>query len=109
MKDKGVGFRIFFYILTLILTIVLIFSIIRVSFGADTISFRSFLEYTSTTPSVDISYIEYVKIGGDWGLIDGLRTFLNYIMTIVNVALWLCKNVANLLVFVFYYVRFLFV
>ena len=109
MNDRASGLKILFNVLTVCLCFVLIVSVIRVAFDFNPISFSGFLDYVSKTPSIDISYYTYLSIGGDWGVIDGLRVFLNYIMVIINVLLWLCKNVANLMLFVVYYVRFLFV
>lgn len=109
MSDKGSGLKILFHVLTIILSLLLIFSVIRIAFGSNSLSFGSFLEYVSKTPSISISYVDYLHIGGDWAIFDGFRSFLNTIMTVFNIAIWMCKNIGNLLVFVFYYVRFLFI
>ena len=109
MNDKAGGLKIIFSILALILSVALIFSVIRIAFGSDALSFTSILNYSANTPTIDISYVEYLRIGGDWGLFDGFRNFLNTIMTIFNIGIWMCKNIGNLLLFVFYYVTLLFV
>lgn len=109
MNEKGSGFKLIFSILALILSILLIFSTIRIAFGSSSLSFTSFLNYSANTPKINVSYVEYLNIGGDWGIIDGLRRFLNVIMSIFNIGIWLCKNIGSFLAFVFYYVNLLFV
>lgn len=109
MNEKGYGLKIIFSILALIFSIVLLFSVFRIVFGSDPVSFSALLNYAASTPQIDISYVDYLYIGGDWGLFDGLRSFLNTIMSVFNIAIWMCKNIANLLIVVFYYITLLIV
>lgn len=109
MNDKGSGLKIVFFIFTLIISIALIFSVIRISFGGSSLSFTSLLNYSANSPKVDISFVEYYRIGGDWGLFDFFRLFLNMIMSIFDIGVWLCKNIYNLVSFITYYVVLLFV
>lgn len=109
MNEKGSGAKLIFSILSLIICIILIFSVIRIAFGSTSLSFTSILNYSANTPQIDVSYIQYLNIGGDWGVVDGIRRFLNSIMSIFNIGIWMCKNIANLLLFIFYYVSLLFV
>lgn len=107
--DKGKGSALFFNVLCLILTIVLILSVMKFCFNGSSVSFAEFLEYVSKTPQIDVSYQKYAIVLGDWGAFNFLKYFFEALATIINVGVWLCRNIANLLVVITYYVTFLFV
>lgn len=107
--DNGKGKKILVSILVIVLVALLIISIVRVSYGSDTISFNGFLDYLSSCPTLSFSYSNVLYISGEWAILDGLRVFLNNIMIIPNFLIWVCKNLYNVLLFVFYFTRYLFI
>lgn len=109
MNDKGKGFNIVISVLMIIFSVVLIGSVIRIVFNSSSFSFGSFLQYITNAPQFNISYVDIFKIGGDWGIIDGLRNFLNSIMSIANFGVWFTKQLLNGLSYIFYFVKFLLV
>lgn len=107
MNDKGKGSNIVVSVLMIIFCVVLIGSIIRIVFNSSAFSFSSFLQYITNVPQLSISYVEIFNIGGDWGIVDGLRRFLNNIMSIANFGVWFTKQLLNGLSYIFYFVKFL--
>lgn len=80
--------------------------------GSDnTITFTSFLNALADSPSIDTSWIKTfndLRISSDWGVFDFLRDFINTLMDIVSVMLWIITGVAQLIVYVGYLFRVLF-
>lgn len=109
-KGKNDNSLIIAKVLALIVMALILIFIVRLSFDSTpTVSFTSFFQYLEGAPNVSISYVQYLSITGDWGFLDGLRTFLNIIMTCFNVFLWFCRQVLNTLRYLLYFVRFIFV
>ena len=109
MGSKGLGFKILFQILFILLTVILVFSIIRTTFGGSSVTFSSFLDYISNVPQIKITNVNIMHIGGDWLIFDGFRQFLNTIMSIANFGVWFTTQLLNGLSYIFHFVRFLFV
>lgn len=107
MKDKGKGVNIVASVVIIILCTVLIGSIIKIVFGGSSFTFAGFLDYIADVPQITIKNINIFSIGGDWGIIDGLRKFLNNIMSIANFGVWFSTQLINGLTYIFYFVKFL--
>lgn len=108
-KSNGSGVKIFGYVLLLFFSVVLLGSVIRIVFGSSSFSFSSFLQYITNVPQIILSDVQIFHIGGNWGIVEGLRVFLNHIMSIANFAVWFSTQLLNGLTYIFYFVRFLFV
>lgn len=109
VKDYGGGARILGSILLIILCTVLIGSIIRIVFGGSSFTFSSFLAYLQDVPQISIGNLNIFYINGDWAVLDGLRKFLNSIMSIINFAVWMFSQLVNCLFYLFYFVKYLLV
>ena len=107
VKDYGNGARIFGSVLLIILCCVLIGSIIKITFGGSAFTFTAFLDYITGVPQIRISNVNIFNIGGDWAVLDGLRRFLNSIMSIANFGVWFSAQLINCLSYIFYFVKFL--
>lgn len=106
-KRTGVILRLLLLISCFILFI-RIFS--RLRGGDSSLSFTGFLEFLSNLNSFDINIdLSDFTIGGDWGIIDGLRRFFNIFGYAFGVLVWVCSNVFNVINYVFQFVRFLLV
>lgn len=107
MNDKGKGANIILSVLIILFCGVLICSIIKIVFGGQMFTLGGFLDYISNSPTMNVAFVDYFSIGGDWGIVDGLRKFLNMIMSILNYGVWLGKHALNGLSYCFYFLRFL--
>lgn len=107
--DSGAGVRIFGSILLIILCCVLIGSVIKIVFGGSEFTFAGFLNYITSVPQIRLSDVNIFYISGEWAILDGLRRFINSIMSIANFGVWFTTQLLNGLSYIFYFVRFLFV
>ena len=73
------------------------------------ITFTGFLNYLSSSPSLDFVSMSDFSIAGDWGLVDFLRIFLNVISVLFTIVVWFCQIVINLFEWLFWLIRFFFV
>lgn len=88
------------FVMIVALTIVTL-SFIRGIFNPNsTYSFTQFLQNLVEISNYQISIVNLgdLAIGGDWGILDGLRMFLNSIMSILNLLVWLAQTLINVLI-----------
>lgn len=110
MNDRGYGARLFFNVLTLIMSVLLILSVIKFSFAGSSVSFAGFLDYVSKTPQISVEYQDVFIILGDWpSWANWLRVFIEALSSVLSIIWWICRNIANLLTVVSYYLFYLFV
>lgn len=109
MNDKGKGANIILSVLVILFCGVLIFSIIKIVFGGQMFTLGGFLDFVSHSPQLNVTFVEYFSIGGDWGIVDGLRKFLNIIMSVLNYGVWFGRQAINTIIYCFYFLRFLIV
>ena len=77
--------------------------------GAD-LSFGAFLNWLGNVKSFNINVnISAWSIGGDWGIIDGLRKFFNMFANMFGVIFYLCANLIYLISFIAQFIAFVFV
>lgn len=71
------------------------------------INFNDFLSNVINMSNNTIDIVQYTdfKIDGDWGIIDGLRTFINSVISILNIGVWFAQSVINVLLITFEAVR----
>lgn len=94
---------------------VIIFSLLIVNFlrimtGYGSLTFESLLNYLQNAPSFDFySIVSNYSITTDWGLFNFLRDFFNMFISLFNVIVFLAKNVLNLINYIIYFIRLVFV
>ena len=107
--DKGYSSTSIFTLVMLILFIYAYVYYVRTG-TISTISFKSLLEYFTTVPDITSSfYLSNFSIGGDWGIFDFLRSFLNIFANFFSVSFSVFGFLIQGLVFIFWCVRFFFV
>ena len=99
----------FLSVVIVIFTILFIVSYVRSLVGAGEITFTSFLEFIQSVPEVSFAsnFID-LTILGDWGIFDFLRNFLNIFTNLMSVIVYLFGGLVQLLLYVVYIVRYLF-
>lgn len=74
-----------------------------------TISFKSLVEWLAEVPDVSSSFVlTDVSIGGDWGLLDILRNWLNFFISSFSVVVTLCGFIVQALILIVHFARFFF-
>ena len=96
-----------FGVLGIIFIVILLLCAIRIAFNGFGFTLTSCLEYMSNAPTFDISKMQILHIGGFWGVLDGLRLFLNNIISIANVGLWISNQLINCIAYIFYFLHFI--
>lgn len=106
---RSSSFKFIFSILSILLCLLLIFSIFKFSFTSSDLSFSSFLNWLGSVNSTSINFsISDFYIYGNWGIIDGLRNFLNIFAQLFAVIVYLATQLINLIIFVGQFIGFLF-
>lgn len=99
-------------IFRLIIALILAVTVLKFLLGSDNvITFRGFLETLTNAPQLNISNLLAqlnLEIVGDWGLLDGIRIFLNSIISIFTVLVYFCLSIAQGIVYISYFLRYLF-
>lgn len=107
--DKKYDSKSIFILIFLILFIYAYVQYIRTG-SITTISFKSLLEYFTTVPDITSSfYLSNFSIGGDWGLFEFLRNFLNIFANFFSVTFSVFGFLIQGLIFIFWCVRFFFI
>lgn len=111
MRDNSLS-RILLHILFGFVVVLIIINVFRHvnGFTGSTFGFDNLLSNLSNSNSMQIRFdISAFQIGGDWGIVDGIRRFFNAFATILGVLIWLGTNLINLVLFVAQFARLLFV
>lgn len=104
--------RIMLRILFIFCITLLVVNIFRRVNGFDGSNFglTNLLSNLSSSNSLQIQFdISSFQIGGNWGIVDGIRQFFNAFATILGVLIWLGTNLINLILFLAQFVRILLV
>lgn len=98
-------------VFSIIIVILLSISLIRVLNSGDSISFSSFLEMLRDSPSINMPFriFKDLTITADWGVFNFLRNFINVLGNITSVAVFISAGLANVLLYLVYFVRYIFV
>lgn len=81
----------------------------KVSSGAD-LSFSAFLNWLGNVDYFNMKFnISAWTIGGDWGIVDGLRKFFNMFGNLFGVIFYMCANLIGLISFLTQFISFIFV
>lgn len=108
-KAHSLG-KILLRIVFILCSLLLIANLIRkVSSGAD-LSFSAFLNWLGNVNYFKINFnISSWTIGGDWGIIDGLRKFFNMFGNLFGLIFYMCANLISLVSFLTQFLAFVFV
>lgn len=104
--DTGVS------IFGLIVGILIFISLIRTFGGYGSMSFASLLETLANAPNIQMPLNKVVDIftfNKAWPVLDGLRTFINSLGTIVGVLNWCVLGLYQCVVYLGYFIGFIFV
>lgn len=80
--------------------------------SADGVNFRSLLDLFSNVPQVSTSvknFVQQLQISGNWGFIDGLRTFINMNLQMSSIVIWLASSLIDVCFFISYFLMWLFI
>lgn len=106
VRSSGLNF---FTVIFLVLFVLMFFS---VASGVDShITFTSLIESLADSPSIDTSWIKTfnsMRIESDWSIFNFLRDFLNTFVDIISVLLWIITGTAQLIVYIGFIFRVLF-
>ena len=93
----------------IIVAILLIINFARkLRFGAD-LSFRAFLNWLGNVKSFNIRLnLSAWTIGGDWGIVDGLRKFFNMFGNLFGITFYLSANLIATVSFLCQFLIFIF-
>jgi len=93
----------------IVVAILLIINFARKLRGGSDLSFSAFLNWLGNIDSFDMRFkVSAWTIGGDWGIVDGLRKFFNMFGNLFGVIFYLCANLISLLVFLGKFIVFIF-
>lgn len=97
-----------------IIIILIAVSLIRVLYsGMGTIpSFQSLLELLQSAPQVSTSiknFVQQLQFFEPWPILDGLRLFLNSIVQIVSIGVWMSTSLFDVISFIIYFLIWIFV
>lgn len=99
---------------SLILVILIGVSLIRILKGGsgDIVTFGSLLDLLRDAPQISsevLTFVEQIEIIGDWGVFNFLRDFINDLVDLWSVLIWLGSSIVDLIIYIFYFLRWIFV
>ena len=91
----------------LILFIIYIRSLLGIEL---TINFNDFLQFLIRLSNIqlNIPFLQILEISGDWGIIDGLRIFINSLSAILSILLYIAEMLINVAITIGYIISTLF-
>ena len=104
--------RIILHILVWFVVLLIIINLFRRvnGFVVSSFGFDNLLSNLSNFDSLQIRFdIASFQIGGNWGIVDGIRQFFNAFATILGVLIWFGSNLINLILFLLQFLRILLV
>lgn len=99
---------------SLILVILIGVSLIRIlkSGSGDVVTFGSLLDLLRDAPQISsdvLTFVEQIEIISDWGIFNFLRDFINDLVDLWSVLIWLGSSIVDLIIYIFYFLRWIFV
>ena len=108
-KSSSLG-KMIARVVFIIVALLLIINFARKLYSGTDLSFSSFLNWLGSVDSFGATKIVSPwKIGGDWGIIDGLRKFFNMFGNLFGVIFFMCSNLIGLISFISQFMMFIFV
>lgn len=103
-----------FNLFGIVFIILFVFAFVSSVMGLDSnVSFSTLLQALSNAKTIDIASImsafNDLRITADWAVFNWLKTFINqFLMPLISVLTYFALSIAQLFVFLFWVVRFLF-
>lgn len=105
-KEASSFFKVIFMALFLVMFIQIVAS------SGQGLSFRYFLEVLTGAPNIPLGWLYNVKnamyLGGDWGIFDFIRAFINSLSGIIVGSLYILTGVAQVFSYAVYFVTIIF-
>ena len=94
----------------ILVAVLLIINFSRKLYGGADLSFSAFLNWLGGIDSFGATKVVSAwTIGGDWGIVDGLRKFFNMFGNLFGVVFFMFSNLIGLIRFLLQFVVFVFV
>lgn len=107
--SRGLPYSSIFRIFSIVLLLVLVTSLImKLQGNSGTLTFESFINFLSTAPQISPSFAVIPKFTADIGIFQFFADFINYLSTIVNILVFLFKNLLNLVTYVVWFFGWVF-
>lgn len=102
--------KVIFRVLFIFSVILLFIAIIRIANNQPILDSFSLLQALSNAPKlIPNTLVPLFEITGEWVVLDGLRIFLNSLGTILGALGYFAIEAINLLGYIFYFIRIIFV
>lgn len=96
-------------VLVFVFLLVLVTSLImKLQGNSGTLTFESFINFLATAPQISPSFAVIPKFTAEIGIFQFFADFINYLSTIVNILVFLFKNLLNLVVYVVWFFGWVF-
>lgn len=96
-------------VLSLVFLLVLFTSLVmKLQGNSSTLTFESFINFISTAPQISPSFAVIPKFTADIGIFQFFADFINYLSTILNILVFLFKNLLNLITYVVWFFGWVF-
>ena len=107
--SRGMPYNSILRIFGMVLLLVLVTSLImKLQGNSGSLSFESFINFLATAPQISPSFAIIPKFTADIGIFQFFADFINYLGTIINILVFLFKNLANLVVYVVWFFGWVF-
>lgn len=107
--ERGLGFTLRSVIIALFVLLVVACVISLYSGDGRLPTFGGLLSALEDAPSVSfVDSFNNLVISSNWGPFNFLRNFFNWFTGLLSIGAWLAQSFINLLLYVFYFVRYVF-
>lgn len=98
-----------FSILVLSICLLFVVAFFRSINGSDPLTFTGLLETLSNSPQIALTNFLDLSIGGDWGILDFFRDFINILGSVLSVVVWIFSQLIQCLQYFVFIVDFVFI
>lgn len=96
-------------ILTIVFALLLVSALLGVLLNRESFTFAGLLEFFQTAPTVNFNFLDWTAVTlGDWGAFNFLRDFINFFLDIFNVIAFLGACLLQVLSYVLWFFKALF-
>ena len=100
---------IVFRVLAIAMFIILVGTLVmKLQGNSSTLTFQSFIEFLQTAPQISPDFAVIPKFTSEIGIFQFFADFINYLGTIINILVFLFKNLANLVLYVVWFFGWMF-
>lgn len=105
LATSSIVLRVFALVFFLVLFTSLV---IKLQGNSGTLTFESFINFLATAPQISPSFAVIPKFTADIGIFQFFADFINYVSTIINILVFLFKNLLNLVTYVVWFFGWVF-